>query len=122
MRTTSSQRRTTSSPSRRCSRCTATGATRIESGSSIASIERRSSPATATRANIVGARASTTLNLPAIDWQGFEKPVCVRREVHRLSIDHVLPTSRGGPWTWDNLVVACQECNTKKGDFLSFSS
>ena len=33
-----------------------------------------------------------------------------------LTLDHVLPESRGGPWVWDNLVSACRECNLKKGD------
>lgn len=33
-----------------------------------------------------------------------------------LSIDHVLPRSRGGRDTWENLVIACQKCNVKKGD------
>jgi 5-methylcytosine-specific restriction endonuclease McrA len=31
------------------------------------------------------------------------------------SVDHVLPLSRGGLWTWDNLVCACHRCNAKKG-------
>jgi 5-methylcytosine-specific restriction endonuclease McrA len=35
-----------------------------------------------------------------------------------LTIDHVLPKSRGGRTTWGNLVTACKRCNTKKGDFL----
>lgn len=34
----------------------------------------------------------------------------------RLTIDHVLPRCRGGQDTWENLVVACSTCNTKKGD------
>ncbi|MAT81699.1 MAG: HNH endonuclease [Phycisphaerae bacterium] len=32
-----------------------------------------------------------------------------------LSIDHVVPISRGGANTWDNLVCACIRCNTRKG-------
>ncbi|XP_022932702.1 uncharacterized protein LOC111800353 [Cucurbita pepo subsp. pepo] len=32
-----------------------------------------------------------------------------------LTIDHVLPVSRGGEWTWENLVAACVKCNSKKG-------
>ncbi|KMZ75349.1 HNH endonuclease [Zostera marina] len=32
-----------------------------------------------------------------------------------LTIDHVLPTSRGGEWKWENLVAACSKCNSKKG-------
>lgn len=33
----------------------------------------------------------------------------------RLTIDHVLPRSRGGKSTFDNMVAACMPCNTKKG-------
>ena len=33
-----------------------------------------------------------------------------------LTIDHVIPRSRGGKDTWENLVVACSPCNIKKGD------
>lgn len=32
-----------------------------------------------------------------------------------LTIDHVLPSARGGQWKWENLVTACSECNSKKG-------
>lgn len=32
-----------------------------------------------------------------------------------LTIDHVVPKSTGGRDTWDNLVTACQKCNSKKG-------
>jgi 5-methylcytosine-specific restriction endonuclease McrA len=35
-----------------------------------------------------------------------------------LTIDHVMPKSKGGGNTWDNLVAACHTCNTKKGDKL----
>ena len=31
------------------------------------------------------------------------------------SVDHVLPLSRGGDWSWTNLVCACNRCNAKKG-------
>ncbi|KAJ4972307.1 hypothetical protein NE237_005406 [Protea cynaroides] len=32
-----------------------------------------------------------------------------------LTIDHVLPVSRGGEWKWENLVTACAKCNSRKG-------
>ncbi|KAI3706524.1 hypothetical protein L6452_24326 [Arctium lappa] len=32
-----------------------------------------------------------------------------------LTIDHVIPISRGGEWKWENLVTACLSCNSKKG-------
>jgi 5-methylcytosine-specific restriction endonuclease McrA len=34
-----------------------------------------------------------------------------------LSIDHVIPRSKGGGSSWKNLVTACKPCNSKKGDF-----
>jgi 5-methylcytosine-specific restriction endonuclease McrA len=33
-----------------------------------------------------------------------------------LTIDHVLPKSRGGKNTWTNLVTCCSPCNIKKGN------
>ena len=32
-----------------------------------------------------------------------------------LTIDHVMPKSRNGPHTWENLVSACKTCNHRKG-------
>lgn len=34
------------------------------------------------------------------------------------SIDHIVPSSRGGTNTWDNVVAACRPCNTHKRDRL----
>jgi 5-methylcytosine-specific restriction endonuclease McrA len=34
----------------------------------------------------------------------------------QLSIDHVMPKSRGGKTTWENLVASCTTCNTRKGN------
>lgn len=33
-----------------------------------------------------------------------------------LTIDHVIPRSRGGADTWENLVTACHRCNHRKGN------
>jgi 5-methylcytosine-specific restriction endonuclease McrA len=33
----------------------------------------------------------------------------------QLSLDHVVPRSRGGGTTWENVVCACLVCNVKKG-------
>ena len=35
--------------------------------------------------------------------------------VYKLTMDHVVPKSRGGKNTWNNLVAACKKCNQKKG-------
>lgn len=34
------------------------------------------------------------------------------------TIDHVMPRSKGGTNTWDNVVAACPKCNAKKADKL----
>ncbi len=31
-----------------------------------------------------------------------------------LTVDHILPKSRGGGYTWENLVACCRRCNNKK--------
>ncbi|ARV61596.1 HNH endonuclease [Nostocales cyanobacterium HT-58-2] len=60
----------------------------------------------------------------------WKVPVVNRREVLRrdhhscqycgsskhLTLDHVIPRSRGGQHTWDNVVAACVRCNSRKGD------
>jgi len=37
------------------------------------------------------------------------------RQSHELTIDHVIPRSRGGLHAWDNVVSACRACNHRKG-------
>ncbi|MEO9485002.1 MAG: HNH endonuclease [Ekhidna sp.] len=34
-----------------------------------------------------------------------------------LTIDHIIPRSKGGKSTWTNLVTACQRCNSRKSDY-----
>lgn len=34
------------------------------------------------------------------------------------SLDHVIPRSKGGPHTWENVVAACRRCNSRKEDRL----
>lgn len=33
-----------------------------------------------------------------------------------LTVDHIIPKTRGGEDSWENLVCACIRCNNKKGD------
>ena len=35
-----------------------------------------------------------------------------------LTIDHIIPKSKGGGDNWFNLTLACSRCNTKKGNKL----
>ena len=36
----------------------------------------------------------------------------------RLTLDHVVPRSRGGESSWENVVTSCSPCNLRKGDRL----
>ncbi len=35
---------------------------------------------------------------------------------HALTLDHLVPRSKGGRSSWDNLLTACRKCNAQKGD------
>ena len=35
-----------------------------------------------------------------------------------LTLDHVIPKSRGGSSNWDNLVASCKKCNNRKGNYM----
>lgn len=47
---------------------------------------------------------------------GLKCQYCGKKGGSNLTLDHVIPQSKGGPNTWQNLVTACGPCNTKKGD------
>lgn len=53
------------------------------------------------------------------------KAMIYKRDGHRcqycgrssnLTIDHVIPKSKGGEDSWENLTICCVQCNMKKGD------
>ena len=56
----------------------------------------------------------------------FNRRNLFRRDDHRcqycgrhgsdLTLDHVVPRSRGGPTNWENVVACCRSCNAKKRD------
>jgi 5-methylcytosine-specific restriction endonuclease McrA len=52
----------------------------------------------------------------------FERDKCtcqycgLRLPSRDLTIDHVMPKSRGGQTDWTNVVVACVKCNTRKSN------
>ncbi|MEZ6185979.1 MAG: HNH endonuclease [Planctomycetota bacterium] len=48
---------------------------------------------------------------------GYACQYCGRRTSNaELSIDHVVPRSRGGETSWENCVLACVRCNTQKAN------
>ena len=47
---------------------------------------------------------------------GWECQYCGART--SLTVDHVIPRSKGGGSGWDNIVASCAPCNRRKGDRL----
>ena len=56
------------------------------------------------KANVNGLKQT-----PGIEYFGR------RFTTSELSLDHVIPRSRGGETTWENIVCSCLKCNVKKG-------
>ena len=47
---------------------------------------------------------------------GWECQYCGSRSA--LTVDHVVPRSKGGDSSWENIVASCAPCNRRKGDRL----
>lgn len=41
---------------------------------------------------------------------------CDKFPVHKLTFDHVIPQSKGGRTSWQNVVACCHPCNLKKSN------
>lgn len=55
------------------------------------------------------------LNINARD--GFACQYCGARQMTEdLTFDHVVPRSRGGRTTWENIVTCCAQCNVEKAN------
>ena len=39
---------------------------------------------------------------------------------NRLHVDHIIPLSKGGNDTWDNVCASCDKCNMAKHDKMPF--
>jgi 5-methylcytosine-specific restriction endonuclease McrA len=50
----------------------------------------------------------------------FSCQYCTARE--DLTFDHLVPRSKGGQTTWENVVTACAPCNLKKGGKLALEA
>jgi len=73
-------------------------------------------------------RAVRLVRYIATHWMyrpaGYSREGVLKRDRHRCAycgkhartIDHLLPQSRGGGWTWLNTVAACHQCNGRKGN------
>ena len=53
-----------------------------------------------------------------IYWRDSYKCQYCHNKFHqsKLTLDHVIPKSRGGLKSWENLVTCCERCNQKKGN------
>lgn len=51
-----------------------------------------------------------------LNRDGYHCQYCGSKK--NLTLDHVMPRSKGGQHTWDNVVTACDRCNGRKGNAL----
>ncbi|MHB0979023.1 MAG: HNH endonuclease [Thermoleophilia bacterium] len=67
------------------------------------------------------------VQIPRSDRRLLSRRVVLARDGHccqycgstrHLTLDHVIPRSRGGGTSWDNVVTSCSQCNTRKGAHL----
>ena len=71
-------------------------------------------------------RLSRYVRVPYPRRRALNRRAVFLRDDHRCqycgdaaeSIDHVIPRSRGGEHTWENVVAACKPCNSAKRDRL----
>lgn len=72
------------------------------------------------------ARLSYYVKVPYQARIGLNRRAVFARDGHRCqycgataeNIDHVVPRSKGGTHTWDNVVASCRPCNMRKEDRL----
>ena len=72
-------------------------------------------------------RLSYFVRVPRGEMRKVSRRAVLARDSHRcqycgsrshLTIDHIIPRSRGGTSSWDNIVTSCAPCNMRKGDRL----
>ena len=72
-------------------------------------------------------KLSYFVRVPCGDRRRVSRRAVLARDNHRcqycgsgshLTIDHVIPRSRGGDSNWENMVASCAPCNARKGDRL----
>lgn len=59
-------------------------------------------------------QARVTLNRRAVFARDDNR--CQYCGAQAENLDHVIPRSKGGPHTWENVVAACRPCNARKQD------
>src|SRR5665811_2563088 len=73
-------------------------------------------------------RLLTYVHVPRRAKRKISRPVLFARDgwrcgycgssTNKLTLDHIVPRSRGGESVWENVVASCAPCNRRKGDRL----
>lgn len=73
-----------------------------------------------------GCKESRSIDpLKVFDRDGWRCQICLKQTPQKLrgtfhprapELDHVVPISKGGPHTWENLQCLCRDCNSLKGN------
>ena len=73
-------------------------------------------------------RLLTYVHVPRSVKRKISRPVLFARDgwrcgycgssTRKLTLDHIVPRSRGGESVWENVVASCAPCNRRKGDRL----
>lgn len=86
---------------------------------------KRGSRTTIEIPSIVAVRGTSNVYLPDLPIAVTREKLCLRDRnmcaycgdvlpTRELEAEHILPKSRGGAWSWMNLVAACTDCNQFK--------
>ena len=66
---------------------------------------------------------NSIIRFKVLERDGFKCCYCGRNPIEdniKLEADHIIPKSKGGKYTMDNLITACNECNNiKKAQIFS---
>jgi 5-methylcytosine-specific restriction endonuclease McrA len=93
----------------------------VESAAGLVRSERTAVPAPAV------IRLLYYVRIPRADGRRVSRRAILARDGHRcqycgatrhLTIDHIIPRSRGGASSWENVVTSCAPCNGRKGACL----
>jgi 5-methylcytosine-specific restriction endonuclease McrA len=67
---------------------------------------------------VIPFRARLPLNRTNLVGRDGHRCAYCSRRTDKLTVDHVVPRSRGGRHVWENVVAACGPCNNRKADRL----
>lgn len=67
-------------------------------------------------------KVSNKIRFAIYKRDGYRCKMCGKSgDNNDLEIDHIIPISKGGKSTFDNLQTLCHDCNVKKGDTISIT-